>query len=43
LNIVDLRRAVAVDEREARCGSRPSTVFMIDRMGVMPLPPATPR
>jgi hypothetical protein len=25
------------------CGSRASTVFMIDRMGVMPLPPAMPR
>ena len=24
-------------------GSRASTVFMIDRIGVMPLPPATPR
>jgi hypothetical protein len=24
------------------CGSRASTVFMIERMGVMPLPPAMP-
>jgi hypothetical protein len=34
--------AVAVQQREAAAGSRASTVFMIDRIGVMPLPPAMP-